>query len=141
MDGRLGSGEIELDKLPPHFFHRYPFCFVRLWMIFVMSAVEARPRAPSKLFCAQSRDIDEKKPVRHRRSRLYWFIGLCRLVHCWRIDFHKGQDYKNLRKTRKGLGTLLGQSEQRGRDPGRSIPNPDPLNASVNVAVTLPRSL
>ena len=103
MDGRLGSGQVELDKLLPHFFHRHPFRLVRLWMTFVMSALEARTGAPSKLFCAESRDIDEKKPVRHRRSRLYRFIDLCGVVHCWRIDFHKGLGYRNLRSMHKGL--------------------------------------
>ena len=73
MNRLLGSRQVELHQLLPHFFHRNPFCLMGLRMAFVWRLVEARAGAAAKLLCAESRDIDEKKPVRDGRSRLGWF--------------------------------------------------------------------
>ena len=74
MDGRFCGGQIELHQLLPHFLHRNPFCFMGLWMMFVDRLIEPRARATTKLLRAESRDIDEKKAIRDRRSRLDGFV-------------------------------------------------------------------
>ena len=74
VNGRFRGRQVELYQLPPHFFHRNPFCLMGLRMVLVGRLIEPRTSAPAKLLRAQSRDIDEKKPIRDRRSRLDRFV-------------------------------------------------------------------
>ena len=94
--------------------------------------VEARAGAPAKLLRAESRDIDEKKPVRDGRSRLDWFLDLDRFFDWRGFKFHNGLGYKNLRRLRN-MGLGIGDWAL-GRDSGLTNPEsliPNPVNVAA----------
>jgi len=90
MDGRLRGRQVELHQLLPHFLHRNPFSLMGLRMMFVSSLIEPRASAPSELLRAESRDVDEKKAIRDRRSRLDGFVCLNGFFCLRRFEFHNG---------------------------------------------------
>ena len=65
--------------------------------------IEARTGAAAKLLGAESRDIDEKKPVRDGRSRLDGFLSLG-FFHCGVSSSITAQDTGTYADKRKGLG-------------------------------------
>ena len=74
MDGRFCGGQIELHQLLPHFLHRNPFCLMGLRLVLVDRLIEPRACTPAELLRAESRDVDEKKAIRDRGSRLDGFV-------------------------------------------------------------------
>jgi len=74
MDGRFCGGQIELHQLLPHFLHRNPFCLMGLRLVLVDRPIEPRTCTPAELLRAESRDVDEKKAIRDRGSRLDGFV-------------------------------------------------------------------
>lgn len=100
-----------MHELLPHFFHRNAFCFMGLRVILVrgQGPIQARASAPAKLLRAESRDIDEKKPVRNKRCWLDGSLVLVCLFDVWRFEFHNKLGYRNLRSLRnQGFGYWAG---------------------------------